>query len=199
MATYTVTNQVTGKPTEIIGERIAVSTTRERDDRGRWPLRWNDQALFELAESGRWCLYRVGMSRVYHADPTGCTVRRPANQMSGEPATVDDLPDDAVPCPRCRPPYPAQLADAADAGDMIPVRFEVPRPSLFTVDTPAKVVDRLATSWDRGSVRDGAVRTYNLSRPSLALIKAAAAASPRFADGIRGIDLDGADSPDRIS
>lgn len=197
MAVYTVTNQVTGKPTEIVGERVAVSTTRERDDRGRWPLRWNDQALFELAESGRWCLYRVGVSRVYHTDPTDCTVRGGA--QSGEPATVDDLPDDAVPCPRCRPPCPGQLADAADAGDMIGVRYEVPRPSLFTLATPRDVLDRLATTYDRDTTRDGAARTYQLSRPSLALIKAAAEASPRFAAGLAGIDLDGQAAPDRIS
>lgn len=181
VAIHTLDDPVRGRPPlEVHGENIAsVSTRNPRYLGGPLPDRWNTLALYELAESGQWLLYRQGLSVIYHRGDTSCTTR--AGQQSGEPATVDDLPDDAEPCPRCRPPAPEMLADDE------PVRYETPRISVNQAATPAGIVERLESTWSRDT--GTAVRVIKLSKPAAELVRLACQRSPRFAAGVAGLNL----------
>lgn len=189
---YTLDDPVRGRPPlEVHGEQIASVSTREpgRD-------RWNTLDLYELPESGDFLLYRAGLSITYHRGDTACTMRSGAR--SGEPCTIDDLPTDARPCRDCRPLRTDQLADLADAGEHVGIRFEVPRISINRGD-PAQIVERLESTWSRDT--GSAVRIIKLSKPAAELIAKAMQASSRFADGIAGLDLDGgmSQAPRRIA
>lgn len=186
MTIHTLDDPVRGRPPlEVHGELIASVTTRNpRRPDGPLPDRWNTLDLYELAESGDFLLYRQGLSVIYHAADTSCTLRN--GRPSGEPCTIDDLPDDAKRCRDCRPLGTAMLADLADAGQMAGIRFEVPRISVNR-GNPAQIVERLESTWSRDT---GTVtRVIKLSKPAAELIRLACKASPRFAEGIAGLDV----------
>jgi hypothetical protein len=130
------------RETVFSGTRVAGPvTTINRDN----PMpRWLSLVLYRL-DSGSWLLHRIGMSLVYHCADTSCHTA--AGQPSGSPATVDDLPDGAQECPKCRPPSPFDL------GDDEQVRFEFPRHTIDRCDTPARVIEKLTTMNPRGGDR----------------------------------------------
>lgn len=96
--------------------------------------RWGENIVWRLV-SGKYAVLRGSYSMIYHTEPTTC--RTITKAFSGSPATVADLPDDAVPCPRCEPDWPEDLPDDAA------VRFEFPRQGVDICDTPAQVITRL--------------------------------------------------------
>jgi hypothetical protein len=122
-----------------------------------------------LLDNGTWLVHRTGWSMVYHRAITACTTAK--GRMHGEPASVDDLPDEAVPCPVCRPPGPRHLPEGPGT-----VRYEYPRHSWDQCPTPELVKQRLTTV--RG--RDGGVSEF-MSEPVAELLRNAAAIYPEFA------------------
>ena len=123
---------------EINGYRIAdVSTEDEPNRSGGRRARWSHDIIWRL-ESGKYALYRSSQSHVYHSDPTTCLTR--AGAMSGERVRADDLPDGAIACWVCEPPYPDELRPR----DW--VRYEWPRQSLAVCEEPHQVIDQLTTS-----------------------------------------------------
>jgi hypothetical protein len=151
--------------TEIDGELLCPGvTTKNRRSR-----HWVEIEIYRLA-SGGYLIHRAGMSYVYHRADTSCTVKSGA--AKGEPATVDDLPDEAVPCGACRPPYPEDLADDEQ------VRFEFPRHTFDKCETAAQVIEKLTTIYKP----DGSVE-IRTPAPVRELLEYAAAADPEFADG----------------
>lgn len=130
--------------------------------------RWVSMELYAL-DDGTWLAHRTGWSVVYHRRDTTCATR--GGRKSGEPAGVDDLPDDAVPCPVCQPPAPRNLPYGAGT-----VRFEFPRHSWDACPTPELVKLRLTTVRSR----DGTVSEF-MSEPVSELLRNAAAIYPEFA------------------
>jgi hypothetical protein len=159
---------------EIDGERIAFVSTR-RGPQDRFPPRpkWGENAIYRLA-SGKYLLHRAGYSVIYHTSPTSC--RTTTGSPSGDKATVADLPDDAVPCEQCAPPYPDELADDEE------IRYEYPRHSFDECETPAQVSARL-TSMRRHS----GVRSRTLSEPARELLEQAMENDPEFGDAPRSV------------
>jgi hypothetical protein len=131
--------------------------------------RWVEFELYALAD-GSWLIHRIGKSNIYHRADTLCTTR--TGRQSGEPAGVDDLPDEAMPCPRCHPPFPEDLPEGAGT-----VRYEYPRHTWDECPTPELVREKLTTIRSR----DGSVTTY-LSDPVADLLRQAAARYPEFTD-----------------
>lgn len=147
--------------TEFDGTRIAGPVTS-----GNQP-RWLSMTIYKAA-SGGYILHRVGMSVVYHEAETSCQTI--LGQKSGSPATIVDLPDEALPCERCSPPYPADL------GDTEQVRFEFPRHTIDKCADARGVVEKLTTINPRGGQK-----TIRISEPVGSLLAEAAAADPEFA------------------
>jgi hypothetical protein len=116
-------------PVEIRGERIGFGTSQRPES-----LAWATIEIYRLADDG-YFTHRAGYSRVYHTADTACRTRN--GDQKGDPATVDDLPDDAEPCPRCKPDPPVDLDDGQA------VRYEFPRHTFDACDTPEMVVERL--------------------------------------------------------
>lgn len=145
-------------------EPVSTEANRDGSKRDQW-------VVFELYEldNGNWLAHRAGMSVVYHAASTSCRTR--TGVQSGEPAGVDDLPDEAVPCERCRPPYPADLPPGPGT-----VRFEVPRHTWDEAPTAAQI--RTALTTIRG--RDGSI-TEKMSAPVDKLLHNAAERHEEFA------------------
>lgn len=100
--------------------------------------RWFTLELYAL-DTGEWLIHRTGMSNVYHTADTKCRTR--GGWQSGDPAGVDNLPDDAVPCQVCRPPYPQDLPEGKET-----VRFEFPRHTWDKCQTPEQVREKLTTA-----------------------------------------------------
>lgn len=117
-------------PVEIIGGQIGFGTSR-RDD----STAWADIRVYAL-DSGGYLVHRTGYSLIYHTAATRCTTREGVQR--GIPASVDDLPDDAEPCQRCRPADPQRLPDGEGV-----IRYEFPRHTFDQCDTPEQVVDKL--------------------------------------------------------
>lgn len=130
--------------------------------------RWVEFELY-LLSNGSWLVHRAGCSNVYHRADTRCTTRN--GRQSGDPATVDDLPDAAVPCPRCKPPGPESLRDDE------PVRYEFPRHTWDECPTAQIVREKLTTIRSR----DGSVSTVT-SDPVDKLLRSAASYHREFAE-----------------
>lgn len=124
-------------------------------------LRWMQITLYRLA-SGGLLLHRVGYSKVYHDNTGRC--RTLQGRVSGSPATVEDLPDDAEPCEKCQPAEPEYLGDSES------IKFEFPRHTFDSCDTAQDVEDKLAP-------RDG----KEMSEPSQNVLDQAARNDPEFA------------------
>ena len=130
--------------------------------------RWVEFRLYAL-DNGQWLIHRAGMSNVYHKIDTRCVTR--TGRQSGDPAGVDDLPDDAMPCLVCRPEDPEYLPGGPGT-----VRFERPRHTWDECPTAFLVKAKLTTVRSR----DGSVSTFT-SDPVDQLLWCAAQRYPEFA------------------
>lgn len=137
------------KSREFDGWLLAFATTESPD----FP-RWTTMDLYETTD-GDFVVYTVGHSVVYH-DPGGSC-------NSGVLTEVADLPEDAEPCPKCRPPRDPQNS----------VNLEAPLRQLHECDTPA-AVRKAVCRYDRNT------QTYIASRPAQRLLSDAAAKNPAF-------------------
>lgn len=124
--------------------------------------RWMEITLYRL-DSGLLLLHRVSYSRVYHDNTGRC--RTTAGRVSGSPATVDDLPDDAEPCLTCEPADPEYL------GDTETIKFEYPRHTFDNCASPDDVEARLVNP-----------RTGRMSEPSKSVLDQARQNDKEFAD-----------------
>jgi hypothetical protein len=115
--------------------------------------RWTTMELYRTTD-GRYVYYRIGHSLVYH-DP-GTTLCRTGVLMRPE-----DLPEDAEPCPKCRP------ASDPDA----PVHMEEDLPAIFICTDVAGVVQALVKT------RNGSA---TISRPAQRLLADAARRDENF-------------------
>lgn len=129
--------------------------------------RWVEFEVYAMAD-GSWLVHRIGHSNVYHRIDTLCTTR--TGKPSGDPATVDQLPDEAMPCPVCKPDYPDELPDGPDA-----VRYEFARHTWDGCPTPELVAEKLTTIRSR----DGTV-TVRISDPVADLLRQLASRYPQF-------------------
>lgn len=151
------------------GEIMAAVDTRNPDS-----LRWVDIRLYRLDAGEGYLIHRQGCSVVYHTANTDCLTS--TGEQSGYPGTVDDLRDDAVPCPVCRPVRPERL----DGNDSI--RFELTRHTLDTCSTAEEVIHRLTRMRERRSRRS----TTFVSQPVRELLELAAADDQEFALAMPG-------------
>lgn len=155
MASVTIEDR--GEITEINGTNIGHSQTNSAVK-----PRWMTIDLYRL-DSGGLLLHRASYSRVYH-DNTGRCRTSYGRVPSGKPATVDDLPDDAEPCPKCKPADPEYL------GDTETIRFEFARHTFDRCESAEDVLEKMRR-------RDGS-GTY--SEPSQSVIDQAREKDPEF-------------------
>lgn len=165
----TITDRVLGSFV-ITGYQIGRIDTREgapgqRLDRPR--PRWGVNTVWKLRD-GTYVLVREAFSTVYHTAGTSCRTKN--KLQSGEPATVADLPDDAVPCWVCHPAYPDEL------GEREQIRFEHPRRTIDQCQDGAQVIARLTTSR-----KHSGVVTTETPEPTRALLLQCRSNDPRFA------------------
>lgn len=128
--------------------------------------RWMVNKVWTLP-SGAYVLLHGSYSVIYHTAGTRCSIR--GGGQSGSPATVDDLPDDAEPCPVCQPPYPGELGD----GELI--RYEFPRQHIDRCDTAAAVREALLLE-----KFEAGVRSMILPEPSRYFLDQCAIRDPAF-------------------
>lgn len=123
------------------GEEISTRYGEEGQGNREGRPRWGVNAVWKLTDGKGYAVLRASYSLIYHTEPTTC--RNAGNEgpgtgpQSGMPAPVDDLPDEAEPCGRCRPPYPEDLPYGAT------VRYEYPRQTVKVIATPAEVIRQL--------------------------------------------------------
>jgi len=153
---------------EIAGELACPPVSTELDENDRKRDRWVTFELYRL-DNGGWLAHRVGESRVYHTLNTRCVTK--TGRPSGDPAAIGQLPDDAVPCPRCRPDYPENLPDT----DGPVARFEFARHTWDECPTAYLVKEKLTTIRSR----DGTTSTVT-SDPVGKLLRGAARNYPEF-------------------
>jgi len=151
------------------GEILAAVDTRNPDS-----LRWVAIKLYRLDGGEGYLIHRTGCSVVYHTSPTGCLTS--TGDQSGYPASVDDLPDDAVPCPVCKPMAPHRL----DGNDTI--RYEFTRHTLDVCSTADESIKRLTRMRERRSRRT----TTFTSQPVRELLEIAASQDQEFAMAMPG-------------
>lgn len=168
--TITISDRITGRM-EITGTLIGKIDTRDGApgqalDTPR--TRWGVNRVVKLA-SGEYVLIREAFSLLYHRHPTAC--RTATRAQMGDVATWDDLPDDAVPCWKCRP------RDPDDLGDDEQIRYEFPRRSVDQCEDPSQVIAQLA----RRRAHSG-VRSVDLPEPARALIVMCQGNDPDFRD-----------------
>jgi len=114
---------------EFYGTRIADVTTESARSQ-----RWTDMNLYHLTDgTDRYVLQTVGRSVVYHEHDSACN--------SGTATRVFDLPEDAEPCTRCRPPVYVDCDD-----DETVVDLESNRYSVYVCATATDVISRLRIS-----------------------------------------------------
>ena len=143
-----------------------VSSERNADTGGKRD-RWVEIELY-LLDDGSWLAHRVGKSVIYHRADTGCITA--TGRQRGEPASVEDLPDEAEPCEYCQPPRPRALPDGPGT-----IRYEFPRHTWDQCPNPRALRDRLT----RARSRDGSV-SYFMSDLVAGLLRNAAAIHPEF-------------------
>lgn len=151
----------------INGEKLAGVSSQA------WP-RWIEIDVYSRDEGG-FAVHRVGKSVVYHREDTPCATVSGA--PSGRPVTVDNLPDDAVPCQVCRPLAPEVLGDLSDHGEKPVIRLEVDRPVLAVFENAARAQDFIVTVRDRYTGEPGT----HVSPPVAELIGKMREASPEWA------------------
>lgn len=145
---YTIRGQ--SKPVKFTGTLLAEEST-ETDN----AMRWLELELYRIdagERTGQYVLHRVGQSVVFHK-PKACGY--------GVATTWSEVPDDAEPCPICRPEEPYQYL-----GERFEVWLESPRHKVVTCQTPVHVEKALLMKRKDGS-------TF-LSTPATNLIAKAA-------------------------
>lgn len=125
---------------DITGVVIAAITTEDPDQ-----PRWTTMDLYRTSD-GRYVYYRVGHSLVYH-DLGGYS----GACRSGVTTAPDDLPDEAEPCAKCRPPLEPDG----------PVRMEESLPAIFVCDDVPGVLQALVKTRNGGTT---------ISRPAQRLL-----------------------------
>jgi len=143
--TIRITDPLTGLPiAEFEGEQIGFADSKGDRD----PDRWVELTAWKLpGPSGpTWMFGKNGRSKIYHTEHTRC---KGVDGQAGSAAMIDDLPDDAVPCPVCRPLPPEQLADEADAGHVVAIRYEFDRVEVTPCQTADYLITFAATKRDR--------------------------------------------------
>ncbi|HET9118325.1 MAG TPA: hypothetical protein VFN75_09695 [Pseudonocardiaceae bacterium] len=149
------------RPVEIRGRRIGFGTSRRPDS-----LAWAEIEVYKLDDGG-YTAHRAGYSLTYHTADTRCLTRD--GDQRGDEATVDDLPDDAEPCLRCRPEPPEYLPDGAR------IRYEFPRHTFDNCATPEDVEQRLTVFRSR----EGG-QSVRYSKPVRDALRQAAQNDPAF-------------------
>ena len=169
MATVKVPDRETGG-WEFEGEEIARVSSKfgAPGQNLRMPRpRWGENVVWRL-DNGKYGVLRGSYSVLYHTEPTTC--RTVTRAFSGQPATVADLPDDAVACPRCNPDWPEDLPDDAV------IRYEFPRQSMDICDGPSQVITRLTAHR-----KHTGEQVVTVSEPVRDLIAQCRRADPAFA------------------
>jgi hypothetical protein len=163
---------VPDKPRDISHEFDAtfLDDATSRDSGQELPLRWFEVSMYRMdPPSTGFLAMRVSMSNIYHRPDTRCVTR--TGEQKGSPATVDDLPAEAVPCPVCRPAFPLDL------GDEEVIRFEFPR-YTFDRGNAKDVLAKLVEVRRRGS----AGTTTFMSEPVATLLGKLRTHVPEFAE-----------------
>lgn len=137
---------------DISGTVVAAITTEDPEQ-----PRWTTMDLFRTSD-GRYVYYRVGHSLVYH-DSGGYS----GACRSGVLTEAGDLPEDAEPCVKCRPPLDPDG----------PVRMEESLSAIFVCDDVAGVLQALVKT------RNGGV---TISRPAQRLLAEARRHDEAFRD-----------------
>jgi hypothetical protein len=163
-AVITISDKGMTAPVEIHGRLIGRGTS-ERDESVKWAV----VEIYRLDEGG-YLAHRAGYSLSYHRGDTWCRTR--AGSRPGADATVDDLPDEAVPCPDCRPPEPREL------GDEEKIRYEFPRHTFDSCKNAAEVVEHLTVIRHR----DGRAPSVRFSGPVRAALGQAMSEDSAFRD-----------------
>jgi hypothetical protein len=158
------------RPVDVHGRRIGFGTSKRPDS-----LAWAEIEIYKLADGG-YLTHRVGYSLTYHTADTNCLVR--GGDQKGDPAGIDDLPDDAEPCDICRPPDPEDLPDDAV------IRYEFPRHTFDNCETPDDVVERLTVIRHRDHSK-----SVRFSGPVKEALKDAAENDPAFRRSGRGASV----------
>lgn len=117
---------------EFQGTRIAYVSTESASS-----PRWTEMNLFHLTDgTDRYVLQTVGRSVVYHGHHSECN--------SGTAVFMANLPEDAEPCTRCRPPTFYPDGDADDRRTA--VDLESDRYSVYVCALATDVITRLRIS-----------------------------------------------------
>lgn len=145
----------TTRTLEFEGELLAHVTTESSNS-----PRWSVFDLYRLADdSDRYVLAITGRSVLYHVHDGDCN--------TGVPTSVDKLPPDAEPCPRCEPFPFNKTIDALTMVDM-----EEDYHNVTVCRGRAEVELKLKTR------HDGTIGI--LSRPAVRLLQLAAIKDPAF-------------------
>lgn len=124
--------------------------------------RWTEMELFRLTDgTGRYVVHIIGCSVLYHTHNSDCN--------AGIGTRLADLPEDAEPCPRCRPVSVTEKVRVHE-GDRV-VDFEVDRHTTHVCASADEAVDRLRSTGARNA-------THEFSGPALRLLTAAAQRDP---------------------
>ncbi len=117
--------------------------------------RWTEMSLFHLTDgTDRYVLQTVGRSVIYHGHDSACN--------SGTATRALDLPEDAEPCPRCRPRVFDPDLEAVTDGDT--VDLESDRYGVHVCAAAGDVITRLRIS----RVNAGALDSF--SAPAMRLL-----------------------------
>jgi hypothetical protein len=134
---------------EFQGTRIAYVSTESASS-----PRWTEMSLFHLTDgTDRYVLQTVGRSVVYHGHHSECN--------SGTAVRAFDLPEDAEPCTRCRPPT---FQDCEGEVDDSRVDLESDRYSVYVCALATDVIARLRISRANSTALD------SFSAPAMRLL-----------------------------
>lgn len=150
-------------PVEIHGIRIGFGTSKTDEKEA-----WAEIEIYKLHDGG-YMAHRAGYSDIYHTMSTRCETR--SRDQKGEPVRASQLPRTALPCERCRPPWPEKLRPDDE------VRWELPRHIFDSCNDPVQVVERLTV------IRNNRDKTKSVrySRPVRDALREAASVDPEFA------------------
>lgn len=153
---------------EIVGTLIGHGDNREE---GR--DHWVDVDIFRLADSGNLAVHRAGMSLVYHFKGN-TTCKLASGKPKGLQALPQDLPEGAVSCDVCLPPWPEDLREDEE------IWFEFPRHSVKVFKTAEEVAEDLFEIRGKRNVA-GSSRSVQFGAPALRALAAARDTDPEFA------------------
>jgi hypothetical protein len=121
-------------------------------------VRWMEMELYKM-ESGLYLLHNAGCSDVYHRRGLPC--------KQGTVMTADQLSERAVPCQRCRPPLPAELADDTE------IAVETDNHSVFPSLQPLEIPRYLRNPAHPAVLADSSSPLANLTYPAKCLLEGA--------------------------